>query len=229
MHRPGLMVARVSSIAIVLALVACGGSSNETSGAESGDGSETFTPPDVGSTSTDASSTSDSPASQDSSTAPDVGSMDVGSEGMVGNITAPGAGTGGDAAEAGSSDASGGDAPSADDMPTPSPQLWEQKRAALLEIIGRPEVPLDARETALPDDAGLTVQEFSIATDASTRINGTSFAPKIEGPLPAVIYLHGTGGSRQDGFALLRTLAQRGFFALAIDARHHGPGVGQNP
>jgi dienelactone hydrolase len=229
MNRPGPVVARISSIAILLALVACG-SSNETNGAEAGDGSETFTPADVGSTSTGDPGTSESPTPQDSSTPTGAGSVATNTEGMVGNITAPVAGTGGDTAGASSSDPSAGDAPpSAGDIPMPSAQPWEQKRAALLEIIGRPQVPLDARETALPDDAGLTVQEFSIATDQSTRISGTSFAPKIEGPLPAVVYLHGTGGSRQDGFGLLRTLAQRGFFALAIDAREHGPGIGQDP
>ena len=108
-------------------------------------------------------------------------------------------------------------------------QLWEQKRARLLSIIGRPQVALDATETALPDDTGLLVHDFSFASDSATRINGTSFSPKKAGPLPAVIYLHGTGGSRQDGVALLRTLAQNGFFGLAIDARYPGAGVGQGP
>jgi dienelactone hydrolase len=108
-------------------------------------------------------------------------------------------------------------------------QLWEQKRARLLSIIGRPQVPLDATETARPDDTGLLVHDFSFASDSATRINGTIFSPKKAGPLPAVIYLHGTGGSRQDGFGLLRTLAQAGFLGLAIDARYHGAGLGQDP
>jgi dienelactone hydrolase len=113
--------------------------------------------------------------------------------------------------------------------PASGAELWKQKRAALLAIIGRPEVPLDATETALPDDAGLAVADFSFESDDKTRITGTSFAPKKAGPLPAVIFLHGTGGSRQDGFGLLRTLAGKGFFAVAIDARYHGAGKGQDP
>jgi pimeloyl-ACP methyl ester carboxylesterase len=108
-------------------------------------------------------------------------------------------------------------------------QLWEQQRARLLAIIGRPQVPLAAIETAQPDDTGLLVHDFSFASDSATRISGTSFAPKKAGPLPAVIFLHGTGGSRQDGFPLLRTLAQKGFFGLAIDARYHGAGLGTGP
>jgi Acetyl xylan esterase (AXE1) len=111
---------------------------------------------------------------------------------------------------------------------TSGTQLSEQKRARLLSIIGRPQVALDVTETARPDDTGLLVHDFSFASDSTTRINGTSFAPKKAGPLPAVIFLHGTGGSRQDGFSLLRTLGQNGIFGVAIDARYHGAGVSQD-
>ncbi len=222
MKPTGLVATRLSSVTLLLALVACGGSPGETSGAESG--SETLATADVG------GSAADSRAPSGSSTPASVESLDTGREVMAGIITAPVARTDGEAPAEDSDDTSGVDAPGgAGDTPTSSMQPWEQKRAALLDIIGRPLVPLDAMETALPDDAGLTVRDFSIATDESTRINGTSFAPQREGPLPAVIFLHGTGGSRRDGFGLLRTLAQEGFFALAIDARHHGPGIGQNP
>jgi dienelactone hydrolase len=234
MNCPGLVATRLSSFTLVLALVACGSGPGETSAPGPGEASETPATASLGSSSTDTSSTDTSSAAASdpdiSSTAPNVDSVDTGRDGMVGMITAPIAGTDGESVGAGSGDASDVDAPSAttDDPPTPNMQPWERKRAALLEIIGRPEVPLDTTETALPDDSGLTVRDFSIATDDSTRINGTSFAPKSAGPLPAVIFLHGTGGARQDGFGLLRTLAQKGFLALAIDARHHGQGVAQN-
>jgi dienelactone hydrolase len=228
MNRYPLVATRVYSITLVLACVACHGSPGETSGAESGNRSEELATAAAGSGSADAP-VPDSRAAEGGSTGAGFGSVDTGREGMVGLIT-PAEVPGGRAAEAGSDDPSSVDtAGSASDTPTSAVQPWEQKRAALLEYIGRPSVPLDAREAALPDDAGLIVHDFSIATDDSTRINGTSFAPKLEGPLPAVIFLHGTGGSRQDGFALLRTLAQRGFLALAIDARYHGAGVGDGP
>jgi len=229
MNRDSFVATRIYSITLALAFVGCDGSPGEPSGAESRDGSEELPTAAVGSSSSD-SVASDSPASDGSSTGTGVGSVDTHGEGMVGIITAPVTATGGNAAEAGSDQSSSVDgAGGASDTPPSGMQPWEQKRAALLEIIGRPLVPLDATETALPDDAGLTVHDFSIATDDSTRINGTSFAPKLEGPLPAVIFLHGTGGARQDGFGLLRTLAQKGFFALAIDARYHGAGIGQDP
>ncbi|MEO8183491.1 MAG: acetylxylan esterase [Deltaproteobacteria bacterium] len=169
-------------------------------------------------------------ASDASSTDASAGAVATRNEGMGGIIIAPIAAAEPETSEEGSGETSSVNAAGAAVEPsTPGMQLWQQKRAALLDIIERPRVPLDAAETPLADDAGLTVRDFSIATDDSTRINGTSFAPKLVGPLPAVIFLHGTGGSRQDGFGLLRTLAQRGFFALAIDARQHGAGIGQNP
>jgi dienelactone hydrolase len=143
---------------------------------------------------------------------------------VVGGGGAAGAGGGAAGAGRGGGVGAGGEA-----MPAPGAELWKQKRAALLAIIGRPAVPLAASEGPLPDDAGLAVADFSFASDDKTRITGTSFAPKKAGPLPAVIFLHGTGGSRQDGFGLLRTLAGKGFFALAIDARYHAAGQGQDP
>lgn len=228
MNRPDLVATRLASFTLVLALVACGSGSGETSGAGPSEAAET--PAGVGSGSTDTSATDNSAAASgtDSSTAPGVVSVDTERDGVVEMVTAPIAATNGESGGAGSGDSSEVDTPSATPDGPPSMQPWEQKRAALLEIIGRPEVALDSTETALPDDAGLTVRDFSIATDASTRISGTSFAPKIEGPLPTVIFLHGTGGARQDGFGLMRTLAQKGFLALSIDARHHGLGVNPN-
>jgi len=230
MNHDSSVATQVHSMLLALVLVGCGSGLNEPNGAEARNGSEDLPTAAVGSSSS-SSGASESRAS-DGSTGAGFGSADNHGEGMDGIIPAPitVTVTGSNPAEARSEEGSGVDAAGgASDTPTTGMQRWEQKRAALLEMIGRPLVPLDARETALPDDAGLTVHDFSIATDDSTRINGTSFAPKQAGPLPAVIFLHGTGGSRQDGFGLLRTLAQKGFFALAIDARYHGPGIGQDP
>ncbi len=106
------------------------------------------------------------------------------------------------------------------------PKLWAQKRAALLEKIGRPTVALDVEESPQGQDAGLLLENFSIQTDESTRIHGTSYRPGDAGPYPAVIYLHGTGGDRNADNAFNRNLARRGFFVVTIDARYHGQGRG---
>jgi pimeloyl-ACP methyl ester carboxylesterase len=42
------------------------------------------------------------------------------------------------------------------------------------------------------------------------------------GPYPAVIFLHGTGGRKEDNKKILYQLAKRGIMGVAIDARFHG-------
>lgn len=100
--------------------------------------------------------------------------------------------------------------------------LWEVKQAAFLKVIGRPKVPLDVKETPKGQADGLTVEDFSFQSDAKTRIYGTSYRPPAAGKYPAVIYLHGTGGTRTRDIDSNRSLAKLGFFVLAIDARYHG-------
>lgn len=222
----GCVATRLSSFTLVLALTACGGNPSDASRAEPNEASDRLAMPGATNTPAATSVTGDPTTDGSSAAATSGGSVNAGNE-MIDVITGPIDGTDQTAAE-GSTPAGEVASPDATNTPAASPQPWELKRAALLEIIGRPQVPLDIQETARPDDTGLTVQDFSIATDESTRINGTIFAPKLEGRLPTILYLHGTGGSRQEGLYLLRTLAQSGFLALAIDARHHGPGVAPN-
>ncbi len=45
---------------------------------------------------------------------------------------------------------------------------------------------------------------------------------RTKGRRPAVILLHGTGSRKEEFLAEMRTLADRGFATVAIDARHHG-------
>jgi dienelactone hydrolase len=190
----------VVSVAFVLALGACGNGTGAPAPVE-------------------PSATGGTASSQD--TAGSAGSANASSGGAgAGNSS----GGGGATSVAGTSTSGGTGGSSAAD---PGIELWHQKRATLLGVIGRPEVPLDAMETPLPDDSGFVVHDFSYASDTKTRIVGTTFAPKTGGPFPVVIYLHGTGGVRQDGFGLLRTLAGKGFFALAIDGRYHGATGGE--
>ncbi len=46
--------------------------------------------------------------------------------------------------------------------------------------------------------------------------------PAAKGPLPAVILLHGTGGSKEVWYDIGTRLATRGLLAIAIDGRYHG-------
>jgi dienelactone hydrolase len=99
-------------------------------------------------------------------------------------------------------------------------------RAAFLEMIGRPRVPL-APETQPRIDAGAyRAEQFSFASEAGERVPGVFLkSAGANDRRPAVIFLHGTGSRKEEFLALMRTFADRGFATAAIDARHHGSRV----
>ena len=90
-------------------------------------------------------------------------------------------------------------------------------------LIARPRVPLAPMVALVPNTNGLTQERYSFATEAGQRVPGILFKPLAAGgPRPAVIALHGTGGSKGNMLALCRKLATNGFVAVAIDGRYHG-------
>ncbi len=97
------------------------------------------------------------------------------------------------------------------------------KRAAFLKLIDRKRVPLDPQTRVRPDGSHYQAEHFSFAAEAGERVTGILMAPvSATGARPAVIVLHGTGAKKEEQLALLRTLADRGLTAVAIDARYHG-------
>ncbi len=105
-----------------------------------------------------------------------------------------------------------------------------QVRAAFLNQLDRPKVPLDVRNdpTVLDETHGLTVERLSFASEKKAegsveRVPVLIVRPsKAEGRRPAVIALHGTGGNKDGMRGWLDQLAKKGFIAVAIDARYHG-------
>jgi dienelactone hydrolase len=96
-------------------------------------------------------------------------------------------------------------------------------REAFLKTIGRARVPLDAAARPRQEPGDAIVEEFSLAAEAGERVPGLLLKPRgAERRRPAVIVLHGTGGSKEGMTGRLRELAARGFVAVAIDGRHHG-------
>ena len=96
-------------------------------------------------------------------------------------------------------------------------------RADFLRLIDRPPVPLAPQVDELPGTNGLAQFHFSFASDQDQRVPGLLLKPaKAVGRLPAVIALHGTGGTKSNMLSLCRKLTAKGFIAVAIDGRYHG-------
>ncbi len=103
-------------------------------------------------------------------------------------------------------------------------------KAAFLKLLDRPRVPLDVHLTSkktLPD--GFVHEHLSFASEKKAagtieRVPVYLVRPAKTGAkkLPAVIVLHGTGGSTKSQIPFMTELAKRGILGVAIDARYHG-------
>ncbi len=108
-------------------------------------------------------------------------------------------------------------------------------KAAFLKLLDRPKVALDVVVESERTGDGLTTELLSFA--AEKKADGTiERVPTLvvrpepkEGdrPRPAVIVLHGTGGSKDKMRPWLVDLARRGMIGVAIDARYHGARKGE--
>jgi alpha-beta hydrolase superfamily lysophospholipase len=108
-----------------------------------------------------------------------------------------------------------------------------QVRAAFLKQLDRPRVPLDVQVTATKAvEDGLVLEHLTFATEkkadgSSERVPTLVLRPdKVQGRLPAIIVLHGTGGTKDAMVPFQKELARRGLIAVSIDARYHGGRAG---
>ncbi len=110
-------------------------------------------------------------------------------------------------------------------------------KASFLAMLDRPRVPLDVRSEPAETDAktGLTVERLSFASEKKAdgtieRVPVLIVRPQTKagesGKRPAVIALHGTGGTKDGMRSWLDQLAGRGVVGVAIDARYHGDRAG---
>ncbi len=96
-------------------------------------------------------------------------------------------------------------------------------RGDFLRLIDRPRVAAAVEVSEGKVEGALVEYRFSYAADAGHRVPGILMEGKDGvGKRPVVIYLHGTGGRKEDGLPLMRELAGRGFVMVAIDAPYHG-------
>src|SRR5262249_2199371 len=91
--------------------------------------------------------------------------------------------------------------------------------------------PLDARIRSREGLNGLRRERVSFVSERGQVVPALVIRPL--GPverLPAVVVLHGLGGTKEGMAGLMEELARRGYLALAIDARWHGErGPGLQP
>jgi dienelactone hydrolase len=105
-----------------------------------------------------------------------------------------------------------------------------ETRAAFLNLLDRPKVPLDVKlDSSVADDkSGLVTERLSFASEKRAdgdieRVPVLVVRPTSPGGRrPAVIALHGTGGSKDGMRSWLGDVAKRGMIGVAIDARYHG-------
>ncbi|HEV7609072.1 MAG TPA: acetylxylan esterase [Steroidobacteraceae bacterium] len=100
-------------------------------------------------------------------------------------------------------------------------------RAAYLRVVDRPKAALRPELTEMAPVDGLKKYHLWFYSDATERVPGYLLLPdsaKFKGPRPAVIVLHGTGGTKDSGqiAELVLKAARAGFIGVAIDGRFHG-------
>jgi fermentation-respiration switch protein FrsA (DUF1100 family) len=106
----------------------------------------------------------------------------------------------------------------------PPPQQVAANFKALLD---RPKVPLNAAFQATRTDS-VIIERGSFYSEATEKVPTLIYKPVGKtGKLPVVIFLHSTGGSKDDKeiTSMLYKLTKLGFIGVAIDARYHGERV----
>jgi dienelactone hydrolase len=116
------------------------------------------------------------------------------------------------------------------DAQTPSPSAPSAVRAAFVKQLDRPRIPLEPKVSATTTADGVVTERLTIATerkrDAVERVPMLLVRPRASGRKPAVIVLHGTGGTKERQRDWLLRLAAKGIIGVAIDARYHGERAG---
>jgi dienelactone hydrolase len=107
--------------------------------------------------------------------------------------------------------------------------LPAEVKASFKKLLDRPKVPLDVGVTySTPLSDGTSLHQLTFASEKKAdgtieRVPTIVLSPaKVTGKLPAVIVLHGTGGTKDSQLGFMKELVKRNFIGVAIDARYHG-------
>ncbi|HEY3788258.1 MAG TPA: alpha/beta fold hydrolase [Urbifossiella sp.] len=104
-----------------------------------------------------------------------------------------------------------------------------EAKKAFLRLLDRPKIPADVKVDSNPiEKNGLIYNRWSFASEKKAdgnieRVPVLTVKPTgSAGSLPAIILLHGTGGSKEGMMSWVEEFAKQGVEAIAIDARYHG-------
>jgi dienelactone hydrolase len=102
-----------------------------------------------------------------------------------------------------------------------------ETKKAFLKLLDRPKVALDLSAVTTVRSADELQESFTFASEkkadgTTERVPVLLVRPEKEGTYPVMIFLHGTGGSKESVKPWLNDLARRGIMGVAIDARYHG-------
>ena len=86
--------------------------------------------------------------------------------------------------------------------PPPSPFAYDRSRPLATRVVERRGI----------------VREVTYAVPGSRRARAVLVVPRGKGPFPAVLYLHGAGGTRHDFLPDADALARRGFASLLVES-----------
>jgi dienelactone hydrolase len=116
-----------------------------------------------------------------------------------------------------------------DDAPAlPRGMDIQEVRASFKKLLDRPLVPLAPRVEPTQEANGLVTEKLTFASEKRAdgkeeRVPVLLVRPaQTSKRLPAVIVLHGTGGTKEGVRDWLTDLAKKGIVGVAIDARYHG-------
>src|SRR5436190_16615086 len=101
-------------------------------------------------------------------------------------------------------------------------------RADFKKLLDRPYPDLDVAAGPTTTDGNFLISRQTFVSEKKAdgtleRVPVLIVRPKaVAGKSPAVICLHGTGGTKESQLAFMKELAKRGMVGVAIDARYHG-------
>ncbi len=84
------------------------------------------------------------------------------------------------------------------------------------------DYPFDSQILGSREDRGCTFLDLKLESVHDQYVPAVYVRPQEGDTYPAIIFLHGRGGSKEDVNELVPLISQQGYAAMAIDCQYHG-------